>query len=181
MKTPTALVIVVDGVEELEAVAPIDLLRRAEVAVTVAAAGESREITGRNAIRMCADRLLSEVAAEPFDLVVIPGGPGHVTLLADATVLGLLARQHARAALVGSICAGPLVLNEAGILKGRRFTSFPGTAGQLPGRDPASPVVRDGNIITSQAAGTATAFGLALVEALCGPDKRAGIAASICA
>jgi protein deglycase len=181
MNSPTALVIVIDGVEELEAVAPVDLLRRAEVAVTVAAAGDRLEITGRNAIRIRADRLLSEVAEQPFDLVVVPGGPGHAALLADATVLDLLARQHARAALVGSICAGPLVLKEAGLLEGRRFTSFLGTTGQLPDRDPASPVVRDGHIITSQAAGTATAFALALVEALCGPEKRAAIAASICA
>jgi 4-methyl-5(b-hydroxyethyl)-thiazole monophosphate biosynthesis len=176
----STLVIIMDGVEELEATAPIDLLRRAEVEVTVATAGNSLQVVGRNGIHIEGDRLLSEVAGNSFDLIVIPGGPGHATLLENSDVLKRLAEQHARAGLIGSICAGPVVLKKAGVLDGRRYTSFPGTSDLLPDRDPASPVVVDGHLITSQGAGTAILFALALVEALCGKAKRQEVAASIC-
>jgi 4-methyl-5(b-hydroxyethyl)-thiazole monophosphate biosynthesis len=176
----TALVIIVDGVEELEATAPIDLLRRAGVGVTVASAGESKTVSGRNGIQLGADVLLHELAADVYDLVVVPGGPGHVTLLENADLLGRLSAQNARNGWIGSICAGPLVLKKAGVLDGRRFTSFPGTSAQLPDRDPVSPVVVDGNLVTSQGAGTAILFGLALVQALCGEAVRREIAESIC-
>lgn len=176
----TALVIIVDGVEELEAIAPIDLLRRVEVEVTVASAGDSKTVTGRNGIQLGADCLLPELDGQDFDLVVVPGGPGHTTLLEHNGLLDRLRAQHVRNGWIASICAGPLVLKKAGVLHGRRYTSFPGTAALLPERDPVSPVVVDGRLITSQGAGTALLFGLALVEALCGQAARAEIAASIC-
>lgn len=176
----TALVIIVDGVEELEAIAPVDLLRRADVEVTVASAGNSKTVTGRNGIQLGADRLLQELDGQSFDLVVVPGGPGHTALLEHDGLLDRLRAQDTRNGWIASICAGPLVLKKAGLLDGRRYTSFPGTAALLPGRDPVSPVVVDGKLITSQGAGTALLFGLALVEALCGKAVRAEIAASIC-
>jgi 4-methyl-5(b-hydroxyethyl)-thiazole monophosphate biosynthesis len=181
MKSPTALIIVVDGVEELEAVAPIDLLRRAAVDVTVAACGDSKTVTGRNGIQLGADRLLPELDGQSFDLVVVPGGPGHTALLEHDGLLDRLRAQNTRGGLIGSICAGPLVLAKAGLLEGKRYTSFPGTADRLPRRIADQTVVRDGQVITSQGAGTATEFALALVEALCGGESRAAIARSICA
>ncbi len=180
MSRKEALVIIVDGVEELEAVAPIDILRRAEVEVTVAAVGPARRITGRDQIRIEADVMLEEVAGRDFDLVVVPGGPGHSTLLDSQAVLEILQAQQRRGGLVGSICAGPLVLQKAGLLTEKRYTSFPATADQLPERDPDKPVVVDGTLITSQAAGTAIAFALALVQALLGPEKARAVSESIC-
>jgi len=180
MRQASALVVLVDGVEELEAVAPIDFLRRAGAAVTAAAAGDAPRVTGRNGIVLEADTLLGDCAARDYDLVVIPGGPGHAALAEDPRLLGLLRRQHARAGLVAAICAGPVVLQRAGVL-GDRYTSHPSTAGLLPGRDPDAAVVRDGGVITSQGAGTAVAFALALVGALCGEEQRDAVAEAVCA
>lgn len=180
MSQKNALVIVMDGVEELEALAPVDILRRAEVNVTVASAGSAKRVTGRNQIVIEADVPLSEIVGTDFDLVVIPGGPGHKTLLEDESVLDLLRAHHQKGGLMGSICAGPVVLKAAGLLDGRRFTSFPATAEKLPDRDPDAPVVIDGTLITSQAAGTAVPFALALVAQLVGKDKAEAVAESIC-
>ncbi|MGA1205213.1 MAG: DJ-1 family glyoxalase III [Opitutales bacterium] len=177
----TALVIIIDRVEELEAIAPIDCLRRAGVRVMVASAGEGLKVTGRNGIGLVADSLLVSCLGQSHDLVVVPGGPGHAQLAENEELLGLLREQHASGKLVASICAGPVVLDKAGVLEGKAFTSFPGTADILPGRDPSRRVVRDGNIITSQGAGTALEFALELVEALCGESVRREISASICA
>lgn len=175
-----AIVVVVDGVEELEATAPIDLLRRAGVEVTVAAAGGTPRVTGRNGIVLEADCLLAAVTGKPVDLLVIPGGPGHKTLLGQESLLKLIKAHHEGGGWTGSICAGPVVLGKAGILDGKRFTSFPATRDLLPGREPDQPVVRDGKLVTSQGAGTAVLFALELVACLCGGDKQREIAASIC-
>ena len=175
-----ALVFLVNGVEELEAVAPIDCLRRAGVTVKVASLDLDREVEGRNGIRLCADATLDECLDEAFDLMLVPGGPGHKTLLEDHRVPELLQRQDSGGKLIGSICAGPLVLEKAGLLEGKAYTAHPSTAEKLVRRDPDRGVVRDGNIITSQGAGTATAFGLELVGALCGDEVRSTVAEAIC-
>ncbi|MGC9452266.1 MAG: DJ-1/PfpI family protein, partial [Oceanipulchritudo sp.] len=117
MAGKNALVILVDGVEELEAVAPIDCLRRAGAEVTVASASARREVAGRNRITLTGEALLEEVAGVEYALVVVPGGPGHKELAKNRTVLQLLHRQHAAGRLIGSICAGPVVLKEAGVLR----------------------------------------------------------------
>ena len=179
MSSKTALVIISDGVEELEALAPVDFLRRAGVAVTVASASASLEITGRNGIRLRADVSFAPEMDLP-DLLVIPGGPGHQELAENKNLLSFLKRHNEAERLIGSICAGPVVLKKAGLLDGRHFTSFPATAGELPERLADSPVVVDRNLITSWGAGTALIFALALVEGLCGQKKRLEIAASTC-
>lgn len=181
MTSPTALVLLFDGVEEMEAIAPIDLLRRAGVAVTTAATRNSLHLVGRNAVRLSADCLLDDCLAEDFNLLVLPGGPGHTDLLEDQRILDLVRKQAGSDNWLASICAGPVVLNKAGVLEGKAFTSFPGTEDQLPSRDPQQKVVRDGKLITSQGAGTAREFALELVDALCGSDKALEIADSICA
>lgn len=176
-----ALLIIVDGVEEVEALTPVDLMRRADIDVTMAAAGGTRTVTGKNGIRIEADALLEETSSEDWDLLVIPGGPGHKALMRDPAILERIRTQSGRGSLIGAICAGPLVLKEAGILEGKRFTSFPATAEALPERDPHAAVVVDGNLITSQGAGTALPFALALVKALKNPEAAAELARSICA
>jgi 4-methyl-5(b-hydroxyethyl)-thiazole monophosphate biosynthesis len=179
-KGKSAVVVIVDGVEELEAVAPVDCLRRAGVDVTVASASTALDVEGRNGIRLIADRILADCRDNLFDLVVIPGGPGHTTLAQDPRVLELLRTHAAAGRLIGSICAGPVVLEEAGVLEGHAYTSHPVTADALPGRDQKQPVVVDRNIITSQGAGTAVDFGLALVEAILDRNTSQLVAASIC-
>jgi 4-methyl-5(b-hydroxyethyl)-thiazole monophosphate biosynthesis len=176
----TVLVLIFNGVEELEAVGPVDLLRRAGAEVTVASAGAETRVTGRSVLNLEADCPLEAVLAQQFDLVVLPGGPGVRHLRASPEVLRLLRMQVEAERLVGAICAAPVVLQEAGVLEGRRCTGHPSIAADLPRLDEHSPVVRDGPVITSRGAGTAILFGLALVEALFDGEMAASLARSIC-
>ncbi|HEY5955275.1 MAG TPA: DJ-1 family glyoxalase III [Polyangiaceae bacterium] len=172
-----ALVILADGCEELEAITVVDVLRRANVEVTAAARTEKR-VTGAHGIVIEADTVLEEIvasstyqSAEPFDVVVLPGGmPGARHLRDDARVRALLVEQVAAGRWVAAICAGPIALEAAGILGGRRATSYPGHA--LPSsRYVEERVVVDGNIVTSRGPGTALEFALTLVERLVGAAK----------
>jgi protein deglycase len=178
---PTALVILPEGVEELEAVAPIDLLRRAGVEVTVAALGETIHVTGRNAITLHADAPLSAVGEKPFDLLFLPGGPGVKHLRADPRVRAAVLAHHAAGRWLAAICAAPTILHDVGLLAGRRYTAHFSVAGELPDLLSAERTVADGPLLTSRGAGTATDFGLLLVEKLCSPEKAREIALSICA
>ena len=180
----TALVLLTDGVEEMEFTAPVDLLRRAGVTVVVAAVDLEEDnliATGRNGIRLGADVDFTAVQGKVFDLVVLPGGPGHVTLRQNRFVLHMLRNQAMAQRWIGAICAAPLILHEATLLKGKNYTGHPTIEAELPARDAVRPVVQDGKIITSQGAGTATRFSLALVSAICGPEAADEVATSICA
>ncbi len=178
---PTVLTILAEGFEELEAVAPIDVLRRAGCTVTVAALGPTRRVTGRNALVLEAGCLLADLPADApaHDCLLLPGGPGVQHLRASPAVRALVSRHHAAGALLAAICAAPAVLHDAGLLAGRRYTAHPSVAGELPAVLADERVVRDGSILTSRGAGTALDFGLALVAALVSPEKSAEIAASI--
>lgn len=175
----SALFIVGDGVEELEAVAPIDLLRRAGIAVTVASITDRRLVTGRNDIVLQADCLLADVDAT-FDAIVIPGGPGIKAVRAESKVITCIKEQAQSGRLVAAICAAPTVLLDAGLLEDRRYTAHFGVADELPAIMEDAPVVIDGNIVTSRGAGTALDFGLTLVELLCSDSTADDVATSIC-
>lgn len=177
----TALVILTDDFEEIEAVTPIDLLRRAGVDVTTASRTGSLAVKGRSGILMSADRSLDDIPSEQFfDLILLPGGVGVGALRNDRRVLGLVRAQAVRGGLLGAICAAPTVFKDADILKGRRVTAHFSVADELPGLLDKEDVVVDGNIITSRGAGTSVPFSLALVEKLCGYEKALKIAHAIC-
>ena len=178
---PTVLAILPEGFEELEAVAPVDLLRRAGCTVTLAALGTSRRVTGRNALVLEADVLLSELpaGAPVHDCLLLPGGPGVQHLRASPAVRALVAGHHSAGAWLAAICAAPAVLHDAGLLAGRRYTAHPSVAGELTAILAEERVVLDGRLLTSRGAGTAIDFGLALVSALVSPGKSAEIASAI--
>lgn len=178
MPTQKALVIVFDGVEEIEALTPVDILRRAGIEVTVANAGEASTVTGRNEITFQADCALSSVENDTFDLVFLPGGPGSLKLVENTRVGELLKRQDSRKAELSAICAAPKVLAANGILEHRRATSHASVRGDLP-QSSDDPVVEDGHIVTSQGAGTALAFALTLVTRLKGEAAAKEVAESI--
>ena len=165
--TKRACVLLADGFEETEAVAVIDVLRRAEIKVEVLGV-EGKKVTGSHDIVIEADALLSDRKGEKYDLVVLPGGmPGAATLRDHWGVQKLVQAHAAAGALVGAICAAPIALAKAGVLEGKRATCFPGFENQLGGAvHETAVVVRDGNVITSRAIGTSMQFALALVEAL---------------
>jgi protein deglycase len=177
---PSVLVILADGFEELEAFAPVDLLRRGEVEVTVASLNENRHATGRSGITAHADAALSAVQAGLFDLVFLPGGAGVKHLRADPRVREIVLRHHAAGRWLAAICAAPTVLQDCGLLAGKRYTAHFSVANELPAILTAEKVVTDGRITTSRGAGTAVEFGLHLVALLVSPAKSAEISKAIC-
>lgn len=177
----TVLAILGDGFEEIETLAPIDLLRRAGAALTTASLNADIHVTGRSNVVIHADTVLGKVTGpEDFDCLLIPGGPGVKALRADARVQALVRAYAAKDKWIAAICAAPLLLKDAGLLQGRQYTAFPGTIGELPEMQSSMKVVRDGRLITSRGAGTSLEFGLAIIEHLMGPSKAAEIGASIC-
>jgi len=180
MGKKSVLIPVADGTEELEAVAIIDVLRRAGAAVTVASVTGNRQITASRGVVMVADVLIEECLEMEFDLVVLPGGiPGAEHLRDSADLTHILTRQREKKRLYGAICASPaVVLEHHGLLKGRQATCHPGFVDHLETKDRVDDrVVVDGNCLTSRGPGTAVEFALALVEGLYGKDKCEEVAA----
>jgi 4-methyl-5(b-hydroxyethyl)-thiazole monophosphate biosynthesis len=178
---PTVLAILPEGFEEIEATAPIDLLRRAGAEVTTAALGEQIHVTGRSGITLHADATVAAVLGRAFDCVFLPGGPGVKHLRADPRVRAFVQQQHTAGRWLAAICAAPAVLHDAGLLAGRRYTAHFSVASELPAILADERTVADGTLLTSRGAGTAVDFGLLLVEKLFSPDKAREVAQAICA
>jgi 4-methyl-5(b-hydroxyethyl)-thiazole monophosphate biosynthesis len=177
---PTVLVPLAEGFEEIETFAPVDLLRRAGIEVTTAALAPGIHVTGRCGITAHADKSLADVVGGNFDLIFLPGGPGTKLLRADARVRELVVKQYDAGRWLAAICAAPTVLNDCGLLAGRRYTAHFSVAAELPAILARERVVTDGKITTSRGAGTAVEFGLHLVGLLAGPDKSTEIGKAIC-
>ncbi|GHT76622.1 DJ-1 family protein [Spirochaetia bacterium] len=172
----TALVFLADGFEEVEAITPIDYLRRAGVDVITVSISDSRMVTGSHGIPVTADAVLADIAASVsaadssvYDAMLLPGGmPGAANLAGSRGVGALLKGQAASGKIVAAICASPaVVLAPLGLLAGRRFTCYPGMEGTVTGAKWSEErVVIDGNIVTSRGAGTAAEWAITLIGAL---------------
>ncbi len=174
------LCLLVDGVEETELVTPVNLMRRGGIEVVLAALDAS-PVTGRGGIEIGADLSLAEVEdVAEFDLLFLPGGPGVMELRSDGRAAALAAEFVATGKTVAAICAAPLILKDAGVLAGRRFTAHFSVHGELPGVVDER-VVEDGPVLTSRGPGTAVDFGLALVTRLAGATVAQEVAAGIMA
>ena len=169
------LVPLAEGCEELEAVTIIDLLRRAEIEVIVAGLQDGPVRASRGVV-LLPDVTLDEVLDESFDMIVLPGGlPGADHLDDDPRIHKLLQQMAEAGKYTAAICAAPKVLANAGILEGRKATSYPGVidAMELPATQILQDaVVQDGMVITSRGPGTAMAFALTLIEQLEGREIR---------
>ncbi|MCX6998551.1 MAG: DJ-1/PfpI family protein [Kiritimatiellaeota bacterium] len=176
----SALLPLADGVEELEAVAVLDILRRAGWRV-VAAGLRPGPVTASRGVRLLPDANWDDLDLAAFDALVVPGGGrGVAALRQDARVRTAVRDFFERGKLVAAICAGPLVLQDAGVLAGRRATCHPDVAPELtatPCVDAA--VVTDGRLVTSQGAGTALEFALALVALVDGAAQAEKVARSL--
>ncbi len=166
-------VLLADGFEEIEAVALIDILRRAEIQVTTVAVtteGHDNHVRGSHEISIQADISLPEALHKEWDLVLLPGGmPGAVNLRDHPVVQKMIKQQVMDGRKVGAICAAPIALGAAGALVGKRATSYPGFEDQLVGATSVdTPVVVDGNVMTSRGVGTAIDFALEIVAQLRG-------------
>ncbi len=177
---PRVLILLADGFEEVEMIAPLDVLRRAGVEVTVASLNEHIHATGRCGLTVHGDTTLAAIQDEDtFDALLLPGGPGVKHLRTDPRIRARVLAQHTSHRWLAAICAAPTVLNDAGLLAGRRYTAHASVANELPSILENERVVVDGHIVTSRGAGTALDFGLKLVELLVSPAKAQEVAASI--
>lgn len=179
---PKVLVPLAQGCEEIEAVTIIDLLRRAGIDVTSAGL-DDQPICASRGVRLLADTTLELALQQDFDMVVLPGGqPGSNNLNADPRIHHLLKTMQQKGKFTAAICAAPGVLAHAGLLEGKRATSYPGALADtlVPGLLISDePVVRDGLVITSRGPGTAMDFTLELIEILLGKVKRDAVEAGL--
>jgi len=132
-------------------------------------------------VKVIPDTVIDSVKAEDFDMIVLPGGqPGSDNLNADPRVRELVIGFSRKGKLTGAICAAPIVLASAGVLRGKRATSYPSYKDKLGGAVyEEKSVVTDGTVLTSRGAGTALNFGLAIVERLVNKEKAQKIKESM--
>lgn len=179
----TVLVVLAEGFEEVEAVTPADVLRRAGADVVIAGVG-GRAIRGAHGIRIETDIALEDYRGLP-DAVVLPGGqPGADNLCKSAKLTALLADMHAQERMIAAICASPaVVLAPLGILDNRSATCFPGYEKEIGSRGKFSEdrVVCAGHVITSRGPGTALEFSLELARRLAGKTKADALASAMLA
>lgn len=161
------LVIMAPGFEEIELTAPVDILRRLDYEV-VTAGLESRAVKGAHGITMQADSLLVDAEEKNFAAIMLPGGPASWTLRDTPRVKKLVQEFAAADKVVAAICAAPIALEAAGVLKDHRVTCYPSVKAELASAAEVvdEPAVTDGILVTGRGPGAALAFGYALAAAL---------------
>lgn len=177
------LVLLADGFEEVEAITPIDYLRRVNVEVDMISTKDDLKVRGSHGIEIMANKTLDEIkdTITNYQAVIIPGGlPGATNLRDDKRVTDLAREFHEREKLVAAICAGPIVLHKAGILNNKKVTSYPGFEDDLvDAKYKNNIVVRDENIITARGPAVAVYFALEIVEYLKGNNNKNELKKSI--
>lgn len=175
------LVILAQGFEEVEAITPIDVLRRSGASVTVAGL-DTLTVGGAHDISIECDCLLTSCLSQSYDCIVLPGGgQGSINLASSFEVLKMVI-DTAQHGIIAAICAAPaVVLGKTGLLDNKRVTGYPGTEQKCPGlvlEDEKT--ITDGNLITAQGAGSAMDFSLAIIAALFDQDTADQIARQLC-
>ena len=168
------LILLAEGFEEVEALTPVDYLRRAGLTVDTVSISGQRLVTGSHGVPVMADLCLDALKEEEYLGLYLPGGmPGSVHLRDDKRVLNLVRRFTKENKIVSAICAAPIVLNAAGVVSDKKVTSYPSTASQLTDIgsyvDDAL-VVQDGNIITGRGVVIVAYEAFHLIREICGPD-----------
>ncbi|XP_043258241.1 protein dj-1beta-like isoform X2 [Colletes gigas] len=179
MAKKTAILLIADGSEEMEAVITVDVLRRAGVDVTVAGLSETPCVKCSRDVKICVDASLKDLVNQKYDVVIMPGGLGGSKAFASSAEVGkLLQQQEKENRVIAAICAAPTALKAHGIAKGKQITSYPAMKDQLTDEYKylEDKVVTDGNLITSRGPATAFAFGLAIVEKLLDKETANNVA-----
>lgn len=176
-----ALITIAEGFEEIEAITVIDILRRAEIVVTVASLKSDRLVEGRSEIVIEADTDLHIALEQDYDIIILPGGGlGTKNLRESQHLIAALKKQNTAKKFIAAICAAPTVLLDAGVLKNKAYTAHYSVKKELPNILEDQKVVIDGNIITSQGPGTSIQFALAIVSTLLSESKSKEICKGIC-
>lgn len=159
-------VLLADGFEEVEAIEPIDIMRRCGIDVTTASVMGRKEVEGAHGIFVTADVLIEEVNPEDMEMLVLPGGgKGHELLDASNAAHALINYAHANGKYMAAICAAPSILGRKQLLDGKRATCYPGFEKYLYGAQcTGEKVVVDGKMITGKGAGAAAEFGFTLAS-----------------
>ena len=170
-----------DGFEEIEAIAPIDILRRANINIQTVSISGTKEVTGTHGIIIQADLLFTEVDFSLSDMLILPGGmPGATNLNAHVPLKELLINQYKEGKVIAAICAAPLVLGGLGLLRGKSVTCYPGFEPKLIEATPSGgPVEVDGNVITGKGPGLVFHFALSILKALKGDAVAEEVASGL--
>jgi len=174
------------GVEEIELVAIVDILRRADVEVCMASL-DGNPVVGRSGITISADQHIQDCVNRSWDMIVLPGGLPNAQLLQESPIVrDIMCKQAAQQKTVAAICAAPVALAYFGLTANKQVTSYPSCEDEMQQLQPSSnyvqqTVVEDDNIITSRGAGTAVEFALTLVAKLCGQQQAEKVRISIVA
>ncbi|MFH1237241.1 MAG: DJ-1 family glyoxalase III [Candidatus Aenigmatarchaeota archaeon] len=164
------LVPLAEGFEELEAMAAIDVLKRAGIDVIVAGL-PGTIVKGRSGVKVVTDKRVDEIDQKSLDGIVLPGGnPGYINLGKSKKIIEIINDLDKSKKMIAAICASPSILAKLGILDERRATIYPGMERDVPRPRPAN-VVTDGHIITSQGPGTSIDFALEIVKMLLGSSQ----------
>ena len=175
-------ILLAPGFEEMEALAPADLLRRAGLDVALVSLEGDFVPSGHNII-VKADMELSQVRLEDMQMLVLPGGGVGVTNLGnDERVENLVKQAHEQGKTLCAICAAPSLLSKWGLLEGKKAVCYPTWSDRIPDAHylPGEKLAQDGSIVTGQAAGTSFEFGLKLIEILSGSETADRIQKEIC-
>lgn len=160
-----AYVFFTDGLEEVEALTPVDMLRRAGVLVTTVSMTGERTVTGDHHVKLAADCLFQDCDFRDGDLFILPGGPGHIFLKGSYDLKKLLQEKNAEGKHIAAICASPSVLAAFGIVGKRKAVVYPGMESLMGQADMQDlPVVTDGNLTTGHGPGAAFDFAFELVR-----------------
>ena len=176
------LLFLADGFEEIEALAPVDLLRRAGINVTTVSISDTKEVRGGHDITVLSDKLFDEIDDKmDYDMIILPGGGvGTENLKKHDRLNALLLKYNENEKLLGAICAAPSVLGKLNILNGKKAICYPGFEAELLGAVITNEdVVKDKNIITSKAAGTSIKFALEIIQTLLNTEASDEIKSSI--
>lgn len=163
-----AYLFLAEGFEEIEAIAVIDILRRAQVDLLTVSVTEKKEVCAAHGITIIADMVFDEAFLGDAEILILPGGsPGTGNLKAHKGLNQLIIEYREKDKWLAAICAAPTIFARLGLLNGREATCYPACEADLSGAVyKTSAVVQDGKIITSRGAGTAVEFALKLVEVL---------------
>ncbi|MDU6876758.1 DJ-1 family glyoxalase III [Clostridium tepidum] len=162
------LVFIAEGFEEIEALTVVDILKRADIQCDMCSITSNKEVIGAHNISVKADKILEDIKATEYSALVIPGGmPGATNLRDNNKVINLVKEFNKDKKLIAAICAGPIVLSKANIIKGKEVTSYPGFENDLKeGIYKKDLVVQDENIITSRGPSLAINFAFKILENL---------------
>ena len=166
-------VFLAEGFEEIEALTPVDVLRRAGLSVQTVSVMDEQIVAGAHGVPVLADKMFAEINPEDAEMILLPGGLPGATNLDAHEGLGQMIQDFAKEEKpLAAICAAPLVFGNRGLLQGKKATCYPGFETYLQGAEyTAALVEKDGNFITGKGPGAAMEFAFAIVEKYCGIDK----------